>query len=182
MCSFWEGLWPFDALLQVNIEHSKSNEWVCFAYWKEGGLESPMPPVLSAGGGGRGGGGGEGWVVVSTGGTTATGGSAAGVSEDTNWKKEEKNADLETKSKKTSGKKGNKICGVERNWHKSSTNWERVGRRVGEKTRGMKGEGRRWRVDGEKNKTGKMSITLTHKHRTLFRWMSQGHTEMLSYT
>lgn len=56
---------------------------VCFAYWKDGGLESPMPPVLSAGGGGRGGGGGEGWVVVSTGGTTATGVSAAGVSEDT---------------------------------------------------------------------------------------------------
>merc|ERR1719315_823200 len=51
--------------------------------WKDGGLESPMPPVLSAGGGGKGGGGGEGWVVVSTGGTTATGGSAAGVSEDT---------------------------------------------------------------------------------------------------
>lgn len=62
----------------------------CFAYWKEGGLESPMPPVLSAGGGGRGGGGGEGWAVVSTGGTTATGGSAAGVSEDTNWKKGKK--------------------------------------------------------------------------------------------
>lgn len=61
-----------------------------FAYWKEGGLESPMPPVLSAGGGGRGGGGGEGWAVVSTGGTTATGGSAAGASEDTNWKKEGK--------------------------------------------------------------------------------------------
>lgn len=60
----------------------------CFAYWKEGGLESPMPPVLSAGGGGRGGGGGEGWAVVSTGGTTATGGSAAGASEDTNWKEE----------------------------------------------------------------------------------------------
>lgn len=58
-----------------------------FAYWKEGGLESPMPPVLSAGGGGRGGGGGEGWAVVSTGGTTATGGSAAGASEDTSWKK-----------------------------------------------------------------------------------------------
>lgn len=57
---------------------------VCFTYWKDGGLESPMPPVLSAGGGGRGGGGGEGWVDVSTGGTTATGGSAAGVSEDTN--------------------------------------------------------------------------------------------------
>lgn len=56
----------------------------CFAYWKEGGLESPMPPVLSAGGGGKGGGGGEGWVDVSTGGTTATGGSAAGVSDDTN--------------------------------------------------------------------------------------------------
>lgn len=37
-------------------------------------------------------------------------------------KRREKNADLKTKSKKTSGKKGNKICGVERNWHKSSTN------------------------------------------------------------
>lgn len=49
-------------------------------YWKEGGLESPMPPVLSAGGGGRGGGGGEGWGWTSTGGA---GGSAAGVSEDT---------------------------------------------------------------------------------------------------
>lgn len=61
------------------------------AYWKEGGLESPMPPVLSAGGGGRGGGGGEGWAVVSTGGTTATGGSAAGASEDTNWKEERGN-------------------------------------------------------------------------------------------
>lgn len=67
-----------------------SNYYVGSAYWKEGGLESPMPPVLSAGGGGRGGGGGEGWVVVSTGGTTATGGSAAGVSEDTNWKKRRK--------------------------------------------------------------------------------------------
>lgn len=63
------------------------------------------------------------------------------------WKK---NTDLETKTKKTSGGKGNKICGVERNWHKSSTNWERVGRREGEKMRGMKGEGRRWRVEVEK--------------------------------
>lgn len=53
-------------------------------YWKEGGLESPMPPVLSAGGGGRGGGGGEGCGVASTGGTTATGGSAVVASEDTN--------------------------------------------------------------------------------------------------
>lgn len=70
--------------LQVNIYYCKSNERLCCAYWKEGGLESPMPPVLSAGGGGRGGGGGEGWAGVSTGGTTATGGSAAGVSEDTN--------------------------------------------------------------------------------------------------
>lgn len=52
-----------------------------------------MPPVLSAGGGGRGGGGGEGWAVVSTGGMTATGGSAAGVSEDTNWKKGGKKKD-----------------------------------------------------------------------------------------
>lgn len=75
MWSFEKVFWSCDA---------KSNEHVCLAYWKEGGLESPMPPVLSAGGGGRGGGGGEGWVVVSTGGTTATGGSAAGVSEDTN--------------------------------------------------------------------------------------------------
>lgn len=58
------------------------------AHWKDGGRESPMPPVLSAGGGGRGGGGGEGCVGVSTGGTTATGGSAAGVSEETNWDKE----------------------------------------------------------------------------------------------
>lgn len=57
------------------------------AYWKEGGLESPMPPVLSTGGGGRGGGGGEGWVVVSTGGTTATGSSAVGESEDTSCKR-----------------------------------------------------------------------------------------------
>lgn len=60
-----------------------------FAYWKEGGLESPIPPVLSAGGGGKGGGGGEGWVVVSTGGTTATGGSATAVSEETNWEEGE---------------------------------------------------------------------------------------------
>lgn len=60
------------------------SECPCIAHWKEGGLESPMPPVLSAGGGGRGGGGGEGWAAGSTGGTTATGGSTAGVSEDTN--------------------------------------------------------------------------------------------------
>lgn len=66
----------------------------CSAYWKEGGLESPMPPVLSAGGGGSGGGGGEGWDGVSTGGTTATGGSAAGVSEETNCKKK-RNREIE---------------------------------------------------------------------------------------
>lgn len=74
------------------FSHVSSRKGSCdqdMTYWKEGGLESPMPPVLSAGGGGKGGGGGEGWVAVSTGGTTATGGSAAGVSEDTNYENNE---------------------------------------------------------------------------------------------
>lgn len=53
--------------------------------------------------------------------------------------------------------------------------------RKGAKTRGMKGTfGKRWRV--HEGKTGKLSITLTNEHCTLFRWMSQGHTETLSHT
>lgn len=108
-----------------------------------------MPPVLSAGGGGRGGGGGEGWAVVSTGGTTATGGSAAGVSEDTNWKKGNK-TDLDGKKLK-----------------EKTPQQRRMSRTQSEKRRGTK------KMCGERE-AGKMSITLTPKHSSLFRWMSQG--------
>lgn len=55
-------------------------------YWNDGGLESPMPPVLSTGGGGRGGGG-EGGGRTSAGGggrTGDTGSAAPGVSDETN--------------------------------------------------------------------------------------------------
>lgn len=91
-----------------------------------------MPPVLSAGGGGRGGGGGEGWDGVSTGGTTATRGSAAGVSEETNYRKKEKQGnrtDLEVKH----GKEVEMEYGEGRN----------IGRGEGENMRGVKGGGRR---------------------------------------
>lgn len=84
---------------------------MCFAYWKEGGLESPMPPVLSTGGGGSGGGGGEGWIVVSTGATTATGGSAAGASEDTNWRKKEDRFGDKNKTKISEKRKQNMSSG-----------------------------------------------------------------------
>lgn len=159
MCSFWEGSWPCYAPLQVIIQYSKLNECECFAYWKEGGLESPMPPVLSAGGGGRGGGGGEGWVVVSTGGTTATGGSAVGVSEDTNWKKKEK-----TKMKRQEQKGEGTETGYEASGGKKETKyaeWREIGtKQVVQIEKGQRkemvrkweewkgGEGRRWRVEG----------------------------------
>lgn len=63
---------------------------------------------------------------------------------------------------------------MERNWQRTSdTNWWKGwGRREWENERNERGAG----------ETGKMSITLTHKHCSLFRWTSQGHPETLSYT
>lgn len=68
-----------------------------------------MPPVLSAGGGGRGGGGGEGWGGVSTGGTTATGGSAAGVSEETSWKRGKAKTKIQRHTMKIDMENGEKL-------------------------------------------------------------------------